>query len=69
MSSLDPNAERKLICRIYHRYYYKMHSEVANANVYYANREQWLAAQGCHLGKKVKWDSDEQRVEFMLRWL
>lgn len=69
MSSLDPNAERKLICRIYHRYYFGMNSTVPNASVYYANREQWLKAQGCHIDRTVKWDSDEQRVEFMLKWL
>jgi hypothetical protein len=42
---------------------------VSARKAYYKTRDSWLSAQGCTMGVPPKWHSEEQRVEFMLKWL
>lgn len=60
--------ERLLLDRIYRKHiHYKRF--FGHNRAYYANRNSWLKAQGCNINRKQLWDSDDRRVEFMLRWL
>ena len=70
MKTVKKDPERDLLNRIYYNYARK-HIPGAfgmPTRMYYARRHDWLKAQGCYIGRKNKWVSDEHRMAFMLKW-
>lgn len=62
------DTERYQLDQIYRKYHLDNVGCIGNARAYFASRAAWLKAQGCNIDRKQMWDSDAQRVEFMLRW-